>query len=580
MIQDLWYKNAVVYCLDVETFMDGNGDGVGDFLGLRDRLAYLAGLGITCLWLLPFQPTPNGDNGYDITDYYGVDPRLGDLGDFVAFTHEAKLHGIRVIIDLVVNHTSDRHPWFQAARKDPDSPYRDYYVWSKTKPKDAHKGMVFPGVQRATWTYDAEAGAYYFHRFLAFQPDLNVANPAVREQILKVMGFWLELGVSGFRVDAVPFLVELKGVKNHSVKDPHALLTEMREFLSWRSGDAILLAEANVTMDEVVKFFGHNDRMQLVFNFLANQNLFLGLAHGDATPLAQALRQSPRLPHTAQWANFLRNHDELDLGRLPDDARAEVFQAFGPEERMQLYGRGLRRRLASMLDGDRRRIELAYSLMFTLPGTPVLWYGDELGMGENLALPDRQPVRTPMQWSPERHGGFTRAELPIKPLVSEGPFSYEQVSVARQRRDPASQLNWTERIIRARKECPEIGWGSWRLLRTGARQVLALRYEWQGRALVVVHNLSGRPCTLRLDPGGDAPCQLSSVLTEEHSSPGERGLHTLTLEGYGYRWYRAGPADEARRGPSTPSHWSAAGEGRPSARHPAPRRRARAKPRK
>ncbi|HET9451424.1 MAG TPA: alpha-amylase family glycosyl hydrolase, partial [Aggregicoccus sp.] len=247
MIEDLWYKNAVVYCLDVDTFMDGNGDGVGDFLGLRRRLEYLAGLGITCIWLLPFYPSPNRDNGYDIIDYYGVDRRLGDLGDFVQFTHQAKQHGIRVIVDLVVNHTSDQHPWFQAARKDPHSPFRDYYVWSKKKPADAHRGMVFPGVQKTTWTYDEQAKAYYFHRFFPHQPDLNTANPAVREQILKIMGFWLELGVSGFRVDAVPFVIELKGVKDHEVKDPYGMLTEMREFLSWRTGDAILLAEANVT---------------------------------------------------------------------------------------------------------------------------------------------------------------------------------------------------------------------------------------------------------------------------------------------------------------------------------------------
>jgi maltose alpha-D-glucosyltransferase/alpha-amylase len=547
MIEDLWYKNAVIYCLDVETFMDGNGDGVGDFLGLRRRLDYLAGLGVTCVWLLPFQPSPNRDNGYDITDYYGVDPRLGDLGDFVAFTHQAKLHGIRVIIDLVVNHTSNRHPWFQAARKDPNGPFRDYYVWSKKKPADAHTGMVFPGVQPSTWTYDKEVRAWYFHRFFDFQPDLNTSNPEVREQILKVMGFWLELGVSGFRVDAVPFVVERKGLKNPGGGDPYALLTEMREFLSWRRGDAILLAEANVTMDEVVKYFGHNDRMQMVFNFMANQSLFLGLATGDATPLAQALRKAPKLPHTAQWASFLRNHDELDLGRLSAADRKRAFAAFGPEEDMQLYGRGLRRRLAAMLEGDRRRIELAYSLMFTLPGTPVLWYGDELGMGENLALKERQAVRTPMQWSDEPHGGFTRAEAPVKPLVQDGPFSYERVNVAQQRRDPLSLLNWMERLVRTRKECREIGWGAWKVLRTGNKGVLALRYDWQANAMVVLHNLSARPCTIQLDPGGETPCRLVNVLSDEHSSAREGGRHRLTLEGYGYRWFRVGEPDDAKR---------------------------------
>ena len=550
MIEDLWYKNAVVYCLDVETFMDGNDDGVGDFRGLRRRLDYLAGLGVTCIWLMPFFPSPNRDNGYDISDYYGVDPRLGDLGDFVEFTHQAKLHGIRVIIDLVVNHTSDQHPWFQAARKDPDGAFRNFYVWSKKKPADAHKGMVFPGVQESTWTYDKEARAYYFHRFFKHQPDLNTANPAVREEILKVMGYWLELGVHGFRVDAVPFLVELKGVKNHDVENPHGLLTELREFLSWRRGDAILLAEANVTMDEVKKYFGDNDRMQMVFNFMANQHLFVALATGDASGLVKALRASPKLPHTAQWGNFLRNHDELDLGRLPAAERKKVFAAFGPDPDMQLYDRGLRRRLACMLEGDRRRIELAYSLMFSLPGTPVLWYGDELGMGEDLAQPERQAVRTPMQWSAEPHGGFTRAEKPVKPLVSKGPFAYAHVNVAQQRRDPQSQLNWMERLIRARKECRELGWGSCQVLASGSRSVLALHYTWRQSRMVVVHNISSRPLSVRLDlkDPEQQRCPLLNVLSTDHCAPGEDGRHSLTLEGYAYRWFRVGAQDDARPG--------------------------------
>ncbi|NMO17040.1 alpha-amylase family protein [Pyxidicoccus fallax] len=541
MIQDLWYKNAVVYCLDVETFMDGNGDGVGDFVGLQRRLDYLAGLGVTCLWLMPFHPTPNRDNGYDITDHYGVDPRLGSPGDFVEFTHQAKQHGMRVIIDLVVNHTSDRHPWFQAARKDPNSRFRDFYVWADKKPKDAHKGMVFPGSQSTTWTYDRDAKAWYFHRFFPFQPELNIANPAVREELLKVMGYWLELGVSGFRVDAVPFLIETKGLKNHGIKDPYELLREMREFLSWRSGDAILLAEANVTMDEVTNFFGTDgDRMQMVFNFAANQNLFLSLVTEDATPLAQSLGSAPRLPHTAQWANFLRNHDELDLGRLSATARKRIFAELGPEPKMQLYGRGLRRRLAPMLSADRRRLELAFSLMLSLPGTPVLWYGDELGMGENLSLHERQAVRTPMQWSAEPHGGFTRAPEPFRPVVAEAPYGYPHVNVETQRRDPASLLNWMERMVRLRKECPELGWGEWRLLRVKPEHVLALRYDWRGESLVTLHNLSGKACEVSFSPGGP-PSRLVHALSDAHSPPGKNGRHRVTLEGYGYRWFRMEP---------------------------------------
>ncbi|TQF09541.1 trehalose synthase [Myxococcus llanfairpwllgwyngyllgogerychwyrndrobwllllantysiliogogogochensis] len=543
MIQDLWYKNAVIYCLDVETFMDGNGDGVGDFIGLQRRLDYLAGLGVTCLWLMPFHPTPNRDNGYDITDHYGVDPRLGTPGDFVEFTHQAKQRGMRVIIDLVVNHTSDRHPWFLDACKGRDSRFHDFYVWSDKKPRDAHEGMVFPGSQSTTWTQVPAVKRWYFHRFFPFQPELNVANPAVREELLKVMGFWLELGVSGFRVDAVPFLVELKGTKDHGNKDPYALLSRMREFLSWRSGDAILLAEANVTMDEVMNFYGkEGDRMQMVFNFAANQNFFLSLVTEDATPLVEALRSAPRLPHLAQWANFLRNHDELDLGRLPAAARKRVFAELGPEPRMQLYGRGLRRRLAPMLAADRRRLELSFSLMLSLPGTPVLWYGDELGMGEDLSLHERQSVRTPMQWSNEPHGGFTRAPEPFRPVVARAPFGFPQVNVEQQRRDPSSLLNWMERMVRMRKECPELGWGAWKLLRVRPPHVLALRYDWKGETLVMLHNLSGKACEVGFSPGGP-PARLVHLLSEAHSAPGKAGRHRVTLEGYGYRWFRMEPRD-------------------------------------
>jgi maltose alpha-D-glucosyltransferase/alpha-amylase len=553
MIEDLWYKNAVVYCLDVETFMDGNGDGVGDFQGLERRLDYLAGLGINCLWLLPFYPSPNRDNGYDITDFYGVDPRLGDPGDFVAFSHQCRQRGMRLIIDLVVNHTSDRHPWFQAARKRPDSPYRDYYLWSEKKPKDAHKGMVFPGVQKATWTYDAKARAYYFHRFHSFQPDLNVANPEVRRQILKVMGHWLELGVSGFRVDAVPFLIEHKGPPQKGQHaDPYTLLEEMRDFLSWRRGDAILLAEANVPYEDALEFFGdEGDRMQLVFNFLANQHLFAALAQGSAEPLAEVLRQMPRLPPVAQWANFVRNHDELDLGRLPEDVRQGVFDAFGHTKDAQLYGRGLRRRLAAMLQGDRRRMELVFALMLGLPGTPVYWYGDELGMGDLLSLPDRAPVRTPMQWSAEAHAGFTRGRKPFRPVVAGGDFGYGKVNVAAARRDPGSFLNWNERMVRLRKECPEVGWGSCRVLEQPSPEVLALRYEWRGGALVLVFHFGGTATSVKLDPGGTGGERLVDLLTGEDSRPGRGRKHALSLEGYGYRWFRAGDVDASQvlRGP-------------------------------
>jgi maltose alpha-D-glucosyltransferase / alpha-amylase len=546
MINDLWYKNAVVYCLSVATYMDANGDGVGDFAGLMRRLDYLSGLGVTAIWLMPFQASPCRDDGYDISNYYEVDARYGTLGDFVEFTHAAKQRGIRVLIDLVVNHTSDQHAWFKDARRDPESPYRDWYVWSKKKPRDSNKGMVFPGVQKSTWTYDAVARAWYFHRFYDFQPDLNTSNPHVQAEILKIMGFWIELGVSGFRMDAVPFVIATKGPRVHKPVEQYDMLRMMREFLQWREGDAIILAEANVLPDTDMQYFGRDgDRMHMMFNFQANQNLFYAFASNDSRPLQKALKSTKPRPKTAQWGMFLRNHDELDLGRLTERQRQTVFAAFGPEPGMQLYGRGIRRRLAPMLGGDRRRIELAFSLMFTLPGTPVLRYGDELGMGDNLALPERQCARTPMQWSNEPQAGFTKCGKPIVPVIKTGPFGYEHVNAARQRRDPNSMLNWTERIIRMRKEVPEIGWGDFELIATRQASVLGIRYDWRNNSVLFLHNFASTPKEIAFSSGiaGESGRVLVNLLSEDHSQADADGKHRVMLEAYGYRWYRVGGLD-------------------------------------
>ena len=546
MINDLWYKNAIINCLSVGAYMDANGDGVGDFRGLMRRLDYLHGLGVTAIWLMPFQPSSLRDGGYDITDYYGVDPRYGTLGDFVEFAHGCRQRGIRVLIDLVVNHTSDQHPWFQAARRDPESPYRDWYVWAKRKPPQADTGMVFPGVQKSTWNHDAVAKAWYFHRFYDFQPDLNTANPHVQAEILKIMGFWLQLGVSGFRMDAVPFVIAKKGAEQKRSVEQYDMLRGFREFLQWREGDAIILAEANVLPRTDLQYFGDDgDRLHMMFNFQVNQHLFYALAAADCRPLVRALQDTRELPPTAQWGLFLRNHDELDLGRLTAKQRQVVFDAFGPEPAMQLYQRGIRRRLAPMLQGDRRRLELAYSLMMTLPGTPVIRYGDEIGMGDDLSLPERDCARTPMQWSTEPHGGFTKSSTPVMPVISNGPYGFEQVNVAQQRRDPNSQLNWIERIIRMRKEVPEIGWGSFTVLPSGTREVLVLRYDWRNNAVLVIHNLAPMPLEIRLDLKSNTAQEddLINLLTENHSHADNRRRHHIVLEPYGYRWYRMGGLD-------------------------------------
>ena len=544
MITDLWYKNAIVYSLDLETFMDGNGDGCGDFHGLMQRLDYLESLGIDVIWLAPFQPSPNRDNGYDISDFYGVDPRHGSSGEFVEFMNQANKRGMGVIIDLVVNHTSDRHPWFQVARADRNSPLHDWYIWSKKRPAGWNKGMVFPGVQKSVWTLDKRAREYYYHVFYDFQPDLNMDNPDVRAEIMRIMGYWLQLGVAGFRVDAVPFIIQgspLTAPKGKAPKLHFEWLEEMRRFLQWRSRDAILLGEANVLPRDNMRYFGdEGEGIQMMFNFFVNQHLFYALASEDTGPLAAALRRTADIPNTSQWAQFLRNHDELDLGRLTESQRQRVFERFGPDPNMQLYDRGIRRRLAPML-GDRRNMELAYSMLFALPGTPVIRYGDEIGMGENLALPEREAVRTPMQWSAEHNGGFTLAGKGLpNPVITTGVYGCEQVNVEKQRRDPQSFLNWLVRLIRQRKETPEIGWGDCTILQTGHKSVLGLMYEWRGNRVVLLHNFSRQPVEVTLRIKGEGGDLLTNLLAENESRAQQDGAHRVALEEFGYRWFRVG----------------------------------------
>ncbi len=540
-LRDYWHKEAVIYSIEVENFRDGNGDGIGDFKGLTEQLPYIAGMGFNTIWLLPFHPTPFLDNGYDITDYFSVDSRLGTLGDYVEFMTQARSHGLRVIIDLVVNHTSNEHAWFKAARSDPKSYYRDFYVWKKYKPKNAKEGMVFPGVQKTTWTFDRIAGEYYYHRFYRFQPDLNISNSEVRNEICRIIGLWLQLGVAGFRVDAAPFLIEMKGVETSEAPEAYQYLREFREFLSWRAGDAILLAEANVSVDKILEYFGSGDKMHMLFNFILNQHLFLALARKEAAPLVEGMLKVPTIPEGCQWANFLRNHDELDLGRLTDSQRQEVFREFGPQKNMQLYERGIRRRLASMLGGDPRRIKMAYSLLFSLPGTPVVRYGEEIGMGDDLSLKERDSIRTPMQWSSEPNGGFSSAapNKLFRPAISGGAFGYERLNVAAERRDPHSLLNFIERCIRMRRECPEFGRGSWKIIETNQASVFAHSIEWQKHTVLAVHNLSDQACTLQLDISDFHANRFIELLQYGKDVRAKGNSLQIRLEGYGCRWLRA-----------------------------------------
>ncbi len=540
---DLWYKNAIIYCLDVETFQDANGDGIGDFEGLKRRLDYLHGLGVTCVWLQPFYPSPNRDNGYDVSDYYGVHERHGSLGSFVAFIEHAHSLGLRVIVDLVVSHTSVDHPWFQAARADPASPLRQWYVWADERPKDHKNGIVFPGQQTTTWTRDRKAGQYYFHRFYKHQADLNTWHPEVRAEIQRIMGFWLQLGVAGFRMDAVPFLIEKKGANVEPRKD-YALLKEMRDFLQWRTGDAILLAEANVVPEESLNYFGdEGDHLQMMLNFPVNQRLFYAMATEDLEPLIKAIEDTRARPPKAQWVQFLRSHDELDLGRLTETERQKTFEVFAPDADMRLYNRGIRRRLAPMLDNDRRRLELAFSLLMSLPGTPMLQYGDEIGMGDDLSLPARDCARTPMQWSSEPHGGFTLAKQPFRPVIDDPVYGYEQANVEQQRRDPHSLFNWQGRLIRMRKECNEISWGDVEVLRPGNTSVLALRYRWRGTSLITLHNFGSRRAKARLPASGEQPRVLVDVFDGRRLEPGPDGEYHVTIKPYGWHWLRVGSGD-------------------------------------
>jgi trehalose synthase len=536
---DLWWKNAVIYCLDVELFADGDGDGCGDFPGLTGKVDYLAGLGVTCIWLMPFYPTPNKDNGYDITDFYGVDPRLGTLGDLVEFLRAARERGIRVIADLVVNHTSDQHPWFQSARADERSPWRDFYVWADEQP-DGPPGVVFPDAEDSNWDYDEVAGKWFLHRFYSHMPDLNIANPRVRDEISKIVGYWLELGMSGFRVDAAPFVIELAGTEAERGQDPHDFLVDLRAFLNRRRGDAILLAEANLPPEDQRRFFGDEggDEMHMLFDFILNQQVFLALVRQDPGPIVKALRELPPVPETNQWANFVKNHDELTLDKLTEAEREEVFAALAPDPDMRSFGRGIRRRVPTMLEGDRDRMELLYSLLFTLPGSPVLLYGEEIGLGDDQRVPGRGAVRVAMQWTPGPHAGFTAGD-PAVPLVTDGPFGPDRVNVATERRAPESLLNWMERAIRARKELPELGWGTWRVLDTDHPAVLALRRDWQGQGVLALHNLGREPVKVGVELGDDVEAgrPMAELLGNRHHEPATSG-QPLALGGFGYRWLR------------------------------------------
>lgn len=537
-----WYKTAVIYSLDVEAYRDADGDGTGDFEGIKKSLPYLSSLGVNCVWLLPFFDTPNKDNGYDVKDYFTIDKRFGNLGTFVEFMDIAKQYNIRILIDLVVNHTSNEHPWFKEALKGPGNEYYNYYIWTKEKPKDYEPKLIFGDQQSGNWEYVEELDSYYFHTFYKFQPDLNLANPKVRDEIKRIMHFWTQLGISGFRMDAVTHMISKKHESQDFDKSPHHILKEFRGFLELHAPDCILLAEADVKPEAYEKFFSGNDEMHMLFNFYANNYLFYSLAIDKAAPLIKAFKAIPQANGTAQYANFIRNHDELDLERLSDDEMQKVLERFAPDEDMRIFGRGIRRRFNPMVKGDRKLLEFSYSLLLSLPGTPVLRYGQEIGMGEDLSLPGRDAVRTVMQWSNQQHAGFSIApsEKLARPVIEHGPFNFKEINVNKQIKDKNSLVNWMSLAITARTRCPEFGTGAYEFLDYDDDEVMIHLCRIDESVAVAIHNFGNEKKKVRLNIDENLKESLIDIFGNEPYPDLDPQNNEVEINGKGYRWFRTG----------------------------------------
>jgi maltose alpha-D-glucosyltransferase/alpha-amylase len=534
---DAWYKHLVVYNLDVKTFKDSNGDGEGDFNGLTEKLSYLKALGINTIWLAPFQPSPLKDDGYDVSDYFGIDPKIGTEADFKAFMARAKAMNIYVIMDLVLNHTSNESQWFKSASQDSLSPTRNWYLWSKARPKDWDKGMGFPEVEKETWRYDSVAKQYFFHRFYNFQPDLNYQNPAVIRKAESVLAYWLDQGMDGFRLDAVPFIIDNPRESAEQPKFDFPVLHRLALFAKSYKKRVVLLGEANVEPEENKKYFSSKDGLDIMFNFYANQYLFYGLASGDAGLLKKALEKTRTKPGLAQWAWFLRNHDEVDLGRLSKHEINTVYKKMGPDTNMQLYKRGIRRRLAPMLGNDPATLRMAYSLLYALPGTAVIRQGEEIGMGDDLRLKERLSVRTPMQWDSSANGGFSSARVTFRPVINLAPYGYKTINVALEQRDPRSLLNFIKELIALRKQCPEINNGEWQVADSGTDKVLVITYNDHGKRLLVAHNFSDKPVKTSVDIPGNAQ-KLTNLFAEQAGAVIKDGMVRLEMPGHGFQWLR------------------------------------------
>lgn len=548
-----WYKDAIIYQMHVKAFQDANGDGIGDFEGLMQRLDYVESLGVTAIWLLPFYPSPLRDDGYDISDYREINPSYGDMDAFKGFIAEARRRGIRVITELVINHTSDQHPWFQRARNAPaGSPERDFYVWSDTDDRYEETRIIFVDTETSNWAWDPVANAYYWHRFYSHQPDLNFDNPQVLEEIFDVMRYWLDMGVDGLRLDAVPYLCERDGTNNENLPETHEILKRIRKEVDDCYPDRMLLAEANQWPEDTRPYFGDGDECHMAFHFPLMPRMYMALAQEDRHPITDILRQTPEIPDNAQWALFLRNHDELTLEMVTDDERDYLWRTYAADSRARI-NLGIRRRLAPLLQNDRRKIELLNSLLLSMPGTPVLYYGDELGMGDNFYLGDRDGVRTPMQWSADRNGGFSRADpqrLYLPPIM-DANYGYQTINVEAQQRDAPSLLNWTRRMIQVRKSHAAFGRGTLDFLYPRNRKILAFVRQHEGQTLLCVFNLARSAQAVELDLSDYAGAVPVELTGNSAFPPIGELTYMLTLPGYGFYWFIL--ADE-----SAEPHWHVA----------------------
>ena len=535
----LWYKDAVIYQLHVKSYFDANNDGIGDFAGLTAKLDYIAELGVNTLWLLPFYPSPRLDDGYDISEYRAVHPDYGTLADAKRFIAAAHARGLRVITELVINHTSDQHGWFQRARHGkPGSVYRDFYVWSDDDNRYSGTRIIFVDTERSNWTWDPEAKAYFWHRFYSHQPDLNFDNPRVFKAVLAVMRFWLDLGVDGLRLDAVPYLVEREGTHNENLPETHEILRQMRGYLDAKYPGRVLLAEANQWPEDTKDYFGTGDECHMAFHFPLMPRMYMAIAREDRFPITDIMRQTPDIPSNCQWAIFLRNHDELTLEMVTDSERDYLWETYAADRRARL-NLGIRRRLTPLLERDRRRFELMNSLLLSMPGTPVLYYGDEIGMGDNLHLGDRDGVRTPMQWSPDRNGGFSRADPAalVLPAIMDSLYGFDAINVESQARDPHSILSWVRRMLGVRRQHRAFGRGGLRFIYPKNRKILAYLRDYEDETILCVANVSRTPQAVELDLSnmeGRVPIELTAGSV---FPPIGQLTYLLTLAPYGFYWF-------------------------------------------